>query len=744
MMLPQERVCAMNGRQKNLRPWALGGCLALALAFGACKDDTERYAPDTDSETHWLQPCDEDAVCGALSCVCGVCVKACDQDAACAPLGQGALCRPADGSLGCGLTPEGGVCLPGCDADDECGALGGSARCVDGACAVVGDDPGEEVCGDRIDNDQDGEVDEGCDAPPVEVCGDGIDNDRDGEVDEGCDPDDEQALCEGTRGRWDETSCGHYQCGNPPSCEAIIPGCDCGPGGIFMDGEGCVEVPGCGTPPQEECGDRIDNDQDGFVDEGCEGDGLLCERSGGVWHPEACGHYSCGLPNECAAIIPGCDCGAGGNFMEGVGCADDPACVGGEVCGDNLDNDRDGEVDEGCAPEALCEATGGRWDENSCGHYSCGLPNECAAIIPGCDCGPSSGFLEGFGCVESPSCEAPTLDKQGLCEATAGRWNPTSCGDYVCGQAPLCEAVIPGCDCGPREVFVEGQGCVAWRECAPFDSWVVEPGSLEFFFLPINSVRGAVSGYVPEARACVTVVWDYSNTGRFPVRLRCDEQGDGFPYVILETETDGPCGAWEGGGNVVVTEAKGCVDFAGEPGSLDLVDVSLEVESEAFTGEIVVSNLRGIEPRVVPTGVVYGSDIPERVYVQSVGASGAPGWLRVTQGGVDVQLFDSDDLPRCGEDEQPAPRPLEVAEVLDGTSARGGYFRYWDGMRRVLREAGCYSLEPLPPGEYDAELCFGYEFDAIDSGDVIRTPFCLDQRFTWPTADLIFTVDNGG
>jgi hypothetical protein len=267
---------------------------------------------------------------------------------------------------------------------------------------------------------------------------------------------------------------------------------------------------------------------------------------------------------------------------------------------------------------------------------------------------------------------------------------------------------------------------------------------LEFFFLPINSVRGAVSGYVPEARACVTVVWDYSNTGRFPVRLRCDEQGDGFPYVILETETDGPCGAWEGGGNVVVTEAKGCVDFAGEPGSLDLVDVSLEVESGAFTGEIVVSNLRGIEPRVVPTGVVYGSDIPERVYVQSVGASGVPGWLRVTQGGVDVQLFDSDDLPRCGEDEQPAPRPLEVAEVLDGTSARGGYFRYWDGMRRVLREAGCYSLEPLPPGEYDAELCFGYEFDAIDSGDVIRTPFCLDQRFTWPTADLIFTVDNGG
>jgi hypothetical protein len=683
----------MNGRQtKNLRPWALGGCLALALVWGGCKDDTERYAPDTDSETHWLQPCDEDAECGALSCVCGVCVEACDEDAACAPLGQGALCRPADGSLGCGVTPEGGVCLPGCERDDECGALGDEARCVEGACAVVSDAPPVEVCDDEIDNDLDGEVDEGCDAPLVEECANGIDDDLDGEVDEGCANDDAQAVCEGTDGRWDELSCGHYQCGEAPSCEAIIPGCDCGPGGIFMDGQGCVEVPGCGTPPDEEPCDGIDNDGDGQVDEGCE-------------------------------LMP-------------------------EECGDNLDNDRDGLVDEECGPDnlALCVETGGVWHPEACGHYSCGQPNECAAIIPGCDCGPSSGFLEGFGCVQSPGCDATPLDKQGLCEATAGRWNPSSCGDYVCGQVPLCEAVIPGCDCGPREVFVEGQGCVAWRECAPLGSWVVEPSSLDFYYLPINSLRGAVTGYVPEARACVTVVWDYSNTGRLPVRLRCDEQGDGFPYVILETDTDGPCDQSLGAevGEVIVAEAKGCVDFAGEAGSLDLVDVSLEVESEAFTGELVVSNLRGIEPRVVPMGVVYGSDIPERVYVQSVGSSGAPGWLRVTQGGVDVQLFDTDDLPRCGEDEQPDPAPLEVGVVLDGTSARGGYFRYWDGMRRVLREAGCYSLEPLPPGEYDAEVCFGYEFDAIDSGDVIRTPFCLDQRFTWPMADLIFTVDNGG
>lgn len=52
-----------------------------------------------------------------------------------------------------------------------------------GSCGFGGQ-PAEEICGDGIDNDRDGEIDEGC----PEVCGDGIDNDRDGLVDEGCLP----------------------------------------------------------------------------------------------------------------------------------------------------------------------------------------------------------------------------------------------------------------------------------------------------------------------------------------------------------------------------------------------------------------------------------------------------------------------------------------------------------------------------------------------------------------------------
>ncbi|MEM6988859.1 MAG: hypothetical protein AAF721_00130 [Myxococcota bacterium] len=71
---------------------------------------------------------------------------------------------------------------------------------------------------------------------------------------------------------------------------------------------------------------------------GTEGDEqALCEATGGTWDPTACGHYECGLPNECAAVIPGCDCGSGATFFEG-GCVDDDACVEQLfACGEELD-----------------------------------------------------------------------------------------------------------------------------------------------------------------------------------------------------------------------------------------------------------------------------------------------------------------------------------------------------------------------------------------------------------------------
>ena len=108
--------------------------------------------------------------------------------------------------------------------------------------------------------------------------------------------------------------------------------------------------------------------------------------------------------------------------------------------------------------EALCTGTGGTWDPLSCGHYPCGFVPECEAIIPGCDCGPGSTFVDGVGCQVDASCQD---GEQALCESTGGVWDPLSCGHWQCGQPPICAAVIPGCNCGPFSLFVEEEGCLA-------------------------------------------------------------------------------------------------------------------------------------------------------------------------------------------------------------------------------------------------------------------------------------------
>lgn len=140
---------------------------------------------------------------------------------------------------------------------------------------------GLELCGDKIDNDCDGQTDEGFDvgsvcsvgtgacqasgekicasdgtttkcnavagAPTTELCGDGIDNDCDGPVDEGFD--------------------------TGSTCSVGIGGCQAsGEKVCTTDKLATICNATAGTPVTELCNDGIDNDCDGLTDEGDHGE----------------------------------------------------------------------------------------------------------------------------------------------------------------------------------------------------------------------------------------------------------------------------------------------------------------------------------------------------------------------------------------------------------------------------------------------------------------------------------------
>lgn len=116
----------------------------------------------------------------------------------------------------------------------------------------------------------------------------------------------------------------------------------------------------------------------------------------------------------------------------------------------------DSSGDTGSDDAALCEATGGTWDPVACGHYACGLPNRCAAVIPGCDCGPTMGFVEGTGCAEDEACLEATF----------------ACGDDLeCSLvSDYCEIFHPGVP-GPPSYSCQAipNACVAAPSCRCLD-----------------------------------------------------------------------------------------------------------------------------------------------------------------------------------------------------------------------------------------------------------------------------------
>ncbi len=290
-------------------------------------------------------------------------------------------------------TPEPGICRPGLLSCHQ-----GELRCEPLAF------PQEEICDGR-DNDCDGAVDEedpgggvSCDTAQVGICAagilrcqgaqlncvhlhspeeercDGLDNNCDGFIDER-DPQEGTACETGEFGpcssgifhcRGGELRCEPLQGPLPERCNGVDDDCDgeldeedpswglpCEIGGHFgacsiglsrcVEGEiRCMD----GAEPEEERCDGQDNDCDGEIDEENPGGGEPCDT---------------GLLGVCAAGL--LRCVAGGHFCELQIEPTEESC-------DGLDNDCDGEIDEGdFGLELLCASGGlGRC---AAGHLEC-------------------------------------------------------------------------------------------------------------------------------------------------------------------------------------------------------------------------------------------------------------------------------------------------------------------------------------------------------------------------------------
>ncbi len=351
-----------------------------------------------------------------------------------------------------GETPPTRRCVPAAEGDtDPCAFLGEGWRCV----VTSGEGVGEcasprpsvpEICGNDIDDDQDGATDEGS----VEVC-DQTDNDCDTRIDEEIDLDEDgYAGCEGSMFAVD---CDDTNPQIHPEvadvCDGIDNDCDpatldgssqCMAPQICMPPEGCVEVtcatsPGLCDPTLEFCDMGVEPAVCRNRDTSCLGTGGPCVGATPICDPDT---------GECAAPQP-----------DGTPCLTDAQCVS-TLCVPNgalrLTRDDvggDGVCSRLCCTNADCASGQTCWDSGS-GSRVC-VPDAFIAADP-----PSTPS-----CSVESDCSGSDLCR-GVVEDVHRVPQRVTTG---CGNAVFSRLSCPGLTCSRYDGSCSlGGGCY-WDEC---------------------------------------------------------------------------------------------------------------------------------------------------------------------------------------------------------------------------------------------------------------------------------------
>jgi hypothetical protein len=420
-------------------------------------------------------------------------------------------------------------CVPVCDGDGD-GFCSGDPPNGEPGDDCADDDPARypgarEICGNLIDDDCDTHLDEGCKTctahnqcpSSLEACIDGICDVCEGgctpaECVFGADPD---MMIPGMMGR-----CQSY--GN--GCSACVPMCD-------ADGDGFCADPPAGFEPSEKdcndtnadqspskkeiCGNGVDDDCNGSIDDlcnDCENDDdcprdLLYCRNGactacatGCTAGAACtfqvgdatGEGKCeriGKNDSCGRCVPTCDNDADGYCdgnppagTPGDDCRPDDSDVNPgaiEVCGNEQDDNCNGQIDEGCtrcAAHATCPVG------QACVNRTCEAC-ETTCVVAECRFGeiegqPGSGVMGrcaafGMGCQRCvPTCDT---DGDGLCPGTPANDQPGGdCDDAnattYTGAPEICgNRVDDNCD-GRKDEDCAATTCSASAMCGNNES----------------------------------------------------------------------------------------------------------------------------------------------------------------------------------------------------------------------------------------------------------------------------------